>query len=73
MNVESVTYFDSFGIKHIPKEIEKEHSLEIKSITTNIYKIQAFDSIMCGYFCIGFVDFMIKYKKFTTAHRFICF
>ena len=30
MNVESVTYFDSFGIKHIPKEIEKEHSLEIK-------------------------------------------
>ena len=69
MNVESATYFDNFGIKHIPKEI----FIGNKSITTNIYKIQAFDSIMCGYFCIGFVDFMIKYKKFTTAHRFICF
>ena len=27
-------------------------------MTTNIFRIQAFDSIMCGYFCIGFIDFM---------------
>ena len=24
----------------------------------NIYRIQAYDSIMCRYFCIGFIDFM---------------
>ena len=26
----------------------------------NIYRIQAYDSIMCGYFCIGIIDFMLK-------------
>ena len=25
---------------------------------TNIFRIQAYSSIMCGYFCIGFIDFM---------------
>ena len=34
-----------------------------KAIATNIYKIQAYDSIMCGYFCIGFIDFMLKGKS----------
>ena len=34
-----------------------------KNITTNIYRIQAYDSIICGYFCIGFVDFMLKSKS----------
>ena len=34
-----------------------------KNIITNIYRIQEFDSIMCGYFCIGFIDFMLKGKS----------
>ena len=29
----------------------------------NIYRIQAYDSIMCGYFCIEFIDFMLKDKR----------
>ena len=45
-----VTYFDSFGIEHIPKEIIK--LINNKNIKTNIFRIQAYDSIMCGYFCI---------------------
>ena len=55
----NVTYFDSFGVEHIPKEIKAfiEPSL---SMTTNIFRIQANDSIMCGYFCIGLIDFMLK-------------
>ena len=59
-----VTYFDSFGVEHIPKEIKAfiGHSLSIK---TNIFRIQAYDSIMCGYFCIGFIDFMLAAKKLT--------
>ena len=44
----NVTYFDSFGVEHIPKEI-KTFSKN-KSITTNIFRIQAYDSIMCGFF-----------------------
>ena len=41
---ENVTYFDGFGVKHIPKEIRK--FFENKNITTNIYRIQVYDSIM---------------------------
>ena len=52
-----VTYFDSFGVKHIPREI--------KNITTNFFRIQAYDSKVCGYFCIGFNDFMFKGKTLT--------
>ena len=38
---------------------------------TNIYRIQAYDSIMSGYFCIGFIDFMLKGKKFIRIYTFI--
>ena len=55
-----VTYFDSFGLDDIPKEISK--FIGNKNITTNIYRIKAYDSIMCGCFCIGFTDFMLKGK-----------
>ena len=39
------TYFDSFGVKHVPKELKFIGS---KNIITSIYRIQAYDSIMCG-------------------------
>ena len=58
VNNNNVTYFDSFGDEHIPKEIKK--FIGNKIIITNIYRIQPYDSIMCGYFCIGFIDFMLK-------------
>ena len=58
----NVTYFDSFGVEHIPKEIEI--FIGNKNITTNIYEIQAYNSIMCGYFYIRFIDFMLKNKFF---------
>ena len=35
-----------------------------KNIITNIYRIQAYDSITCGYLFIGFIDFMLKGKNF---------
>ena len=52
-------YFDSFGIEHIPKEINKFINNDIKS---NIFRIQAYDLIMCGYFCIEFINYMLKGK-----------
>ena len=60
LNDNNVTYFDSFGVVHIPKEIKK--FIGNKNVT-NIYRIQADDLIMCGYFCIGFIDFMLKGKS----------
>ena len=40
-----VIYFDSFGIEHVPKEIER--FIRHKNIKTNIFRIQADNSIMC--------------------------
>ena len=61
VNNNNVTYLHSFGVEYIPKDIKTfiGHSL---SITTNIFRIQAYDSIMCGYFCTGFMDFMLAGK-----------
>ena len=59
-----VTYFDSFGVEHIPKEIKAFINRSL-SITANIFRIQAYDSIICGYFCIGFIDFMLPGKTLT--------
>ena len=56
----NVTYFDSFGVKHIPKEIKI--FIDKSIIVTNIFGIQANDSVRCGYFCIRFIDFMLKGK-----------
>ena len=61
VNDNNATYFDSFGVEHIPKEIKK--FIGNKNIITNIYRIQAYYSIMCGYFRIGFIDFMLKSKS----------
>ena len=61
VNAENVTYFDSFVVEHIPKGIRK--LIGNKNIITNIYRIQAYNSLMCGYFCIGFIDFMLKDKS----------
>ena len=58
-----VTYFDSFGLEHIPKEIKA--FIGNKDIKTNIFRIRAYDSIMCGYFCIGFLDFRLAGKTLT--------
>ena len=55
-----VTYFNSFGVEHISKEINT--FIGNKNIKTNIFRIQTYDSIMCGYFCIGFIDFMLAGK-----------
>ena len=55
-----VIYFDSFGIEHIPSEINK--FIGNKNIKSNIFRLQAYDSIMCGYYCIEFINYMLKGK-----------
>ena len=57
----NVTYFDSFGIEHIPKQIKT--FINNKNIKAN--RIQTYDSTMYGYFCIGVIDFMLVGKTLT--------
>ena len=57
VNSNNATFFDSFVIKYIPKETKT--FIGNKNITSNIYRIQSC-SIMCGYFCIAFINFMLN-------------
>ena len=59
----NVTYFDSFRVEHISKEIKA--FINSKNVKTNIFRIQAYNSIMCRYFCIEFIDFMLAAKTLT--------
>ena len=63
MKNNDVTYFDSFGVEHIPKEIKT--LISNNNIKKKIFRIQAYDSIMSGYFCIGFIDFMLAGNTLT--------
>ena len=62
-----VVYFDSFRVEYIHGEIKKiiEEFPGNKNIKANIFRVQGNNSIMCGYFCIGFTDFMLTGKKLT--------
>ena len=59
----NVTYFDIFAVEHISKEIKK--FIDNKKMQANIFRIQAYYSVICWYFCIGFIDFMLKDKSLT--------
>ena len=59
----NVTYFDSFGVEHIPKEIKK--IIDKSIVVTNLFRIQAYDSVICGHFYIEFIGFMLAGKTLT--------
>ena len=63
----------SFGIEHIPEEIKEfidrrflnSFTSQNKNIKENLFRVQANDSIISGYFWIGFIDFMLAGKNLT--------
>ena len=67
VNNKTVTDFDSFVVEYIPKEIK--NFINNKSIIANIFRIQAYDSLMCGYFCVGFTNCMFIGKSLTDYNN----
>ena len=63
VNNKTVTYFDCFGIEHISKEVKK--FVNNKNIIANILRIKAYDSVTCGYFCIGLINYTFMGKSLT--------
>ena len=59
----NLVYFDNFSVEQIPEEIKE--FIGNKNIKANIFRVRANNSVMCGYFCIGFIDFMLAGKKLT--------
>ena len=64
VNSKNVTYFDRFGVERIPKEIKK--LIGNKNITSHINRMESYNSVICWYFCIGFIDFMLKGKSLLS-------
>ena len=64
-----VIYFGSFDVEHVSKEIKR--FIGHKNIKTNIFKIQVDNSIMCRYFCIGFIDFMFAGRSLIDFTSFV--
>ena len=65
---DEVIYFDSFDVEHVPQEIKK--FIGKKNIKANIFRVQVNNSVMCGYFCIGFIDFMLAGKTLIDYTNF---
>ena len=66
-NRSEIVYFDSFSVEHVPEEIKE--FVGNKNIVTSIFRVQANNSVICGYFCIEFIDFMVAGKKLTDFTR----
>ena len=62
-NRNEIVYFNSFGVEHVPEGIKQ--FVGNKIIKAEIFWVQANNSVMCGYLCIGFIDFMLTGKKLT--------
>ena len=58
-----IVYFDSFGVEHVLEEIKE--FIRNKNIKANIFRVEANNWIMCGYFCIEFIDFTLAGKKLS--------
>ena len=70
VNSKNITYFHGLETEHIPKKVRKFAGN--KTFITNIHRIQVYDSIMCGYYYTGFIDFMLKGKnllKYTHLQK----
>ena len=62
-NRNEIVYFDSFGVEHVPEDIKEFIGNE--KIKANFLRVQESDSVMCGHFCVGFIDFRFAGKELT--------
>ena len=67
VNSENVTFFDSFGVEHIPTEIKQ--FIRNKNIIRNIYRIQAYNSAIWEFFCTRFIKFVLKDKSLLDSTK----
>ena len=62
-NRNEVVYLNSFGVEHVPEEIKE--FIGDENVKANIFQVQGNNSVICGYFCIGFIGFMLAGKELT--------
>ena len=62
-NTSEIVYFDSFGVEYVPEELKK--FVGNKNIKANMFRVQANNSVLCGHFCNGSIEFMLAGRKLT--------
>ena len=62
-------YFDSFGIEYISQEVLNK--VKDKSINHNIFRTKDNEFIMCGFYCVVFIEYMLSRKSFVRLYQFI--
>ena len=60
-NKNTVICFNTFGVEHVPEEIKE--FIGNKNIKANIFRVQANDSVMCGYFSIELVCSIVIFQE----------
>ena len=58
----TVVCSDYFGVEYIPQKVLNK--ITDKSITQNTFRIQDNESIMCGFYCIVFIEYIFDGKAF---------
>ena len=56
----TAVFFDSFGVKYIPEEVLSK--MKDKVIAHNIFRIRDDDSIICEFYCIAFIGYILVGK-----------
>lgn len=64
MDSDNMTFLNSFGVEHILEGIDR--IIGKKYMTTKIYRKQVYDSLICGYFYLGFIVFALNNKRLTN-------
>ena len=68
INRNTTLHLDSFGTEYIPQEVLNK--IKDKSITHNIFRIQDNKSIMCGFYYIAFIEYMLAGKTLLDYANF---
>ena len=66
-NKNEIVYFESFGVEHVPEEIKE--FVRNKDILANIFRVQANNSLMCGYFRIGCIDLILDLSLILSGKK----
>ena len=62
--------FEFFGTDYVPQEVVNK--INDKPITRNIFRVQSDDSIICGFYCITFINCMIAGKRLLDCTNLFC-
>ena len=61
-------YFYYFGVEYIPQEVLSK--IKDKSITQKFFRTQDNESLMCGFYCIAFIKYMLAGKTLLDYTNF---